>query len=875
MADAAAMEDKTMMDASQPLFEGTAFTIIPTTLTQDRVIEVRLDVFSPQACMLTVSQVTESIKSLGGNLKPFDIDVGRIQGLEEIDYVVAATNDFPDYYRALDLMIHVVKPGWVDDCMKAHKVKNPRTYSPDPALFMHDVVVCCADGIPEGDKEAICGGVLAMGGQYGTQLSKLTTHLIALTMDDERCDVAVKKRLKVKIVLPHWFNDCLKVGSRVSEQPYMFPNPGIMNVEAGPIPSTVTSAIRDATNPEPTGPPTSPPPPHLAGPRAIKAFEGRRVMLGDDLKLNQPLKDVITSKIEAGGGSIATTVNDTDIYVCNYREGDSYVKASQAGKDVGNLGWLYFIMAHDTWTNPMRRMMHYPRPPPPGIGDFKNYRISISSYTGEARVYLENLIKALGAQFTRTFKQDNTHLITAHRNSEKCEAAEEWGIEIVNHLWLEDSYAECKEMPRTSERYTYFPPRMNMGDILGAMEINREAVKKAYFSAKQKQKEVDTTSSTNTAMNRSRTGGEAQTPLVEKSMRRTKSDVVTPAKDRLCGKENETPGTTGSRGAKDRALSNLHDVMEDVNKYEKETKRKGGVIHGGRRRKEDEIADKEKRKNRDSVASKRSIDEVDADDDTVDEEAEAAQKGKKARKTQMAPIKYRMLVSGDKRWHEDANQESKDKARLREIGLYLVNDAKKVDILCAPKVVRTLKFVAALAEGPQLVSSKYLDYAIKHNKLPDAKKFPLDDKDFKQQSGSDLNDAVTRAKQNKHRLLKDFTIFCTEKAKFDTYKDIVAANGGKCLKWDNRDTAVTASKRKIESQPKEVSQNLEEDEGDVLYLISELVKSEVKLWVKFRELAKKHDMVPRIVSTEWLLNVAMTQRIHWKPEWELHERDIK
>lgn len=811
-------------------------------------------------------------------MEPFDIGVGRISQLEEVEYIVSATTDFPDYYRALDLMIHVVKPSWIDDCLSALKTKNPRTYSPDPALFMNDIVVCCAESIPEGDKEAICGGVLAMGGQYGLVLSKLTTHLIALNMEDVRCEMAVKKRLNLKIVLPHWFNDCLKVGWRVNERPYLLPDPEIMKLEPVAIPPTVSAGIRDATDPEPMGLPRSPPPPHLAEPRAIKALSGKKIMLGEDLKLNKALKDVIIGKIRAGGGAVVTAVNKADTYVCNYRQGKDYIKASQDNKDVGNLSWLYFMMAHDTWTNPMRRMMHYPRPPSPGIGNFKNYKISISSYTGEARVYLENLIKALGAEFTRTFKQDNTHLITAHKNSEKCEAAEEWAVNIVNHLWLEDSYAQCKEQATTNERYTYFPPRTNMGEILGTTEINREAVKKTYFP-EPKQKHQDTISNTSAGASRANTDGEAQTPSVKKPGRRTKTtgDVATPARSSLAGKENETPGTSSSRGAKDRALSNIHDVMEDVNKYEKETKRKGGVIHGGRRRKEDEVAEKETRKGgRESIASKRSIDEVEADDATTEDEAEeVVQKSKKARKGP-TPLKYRMLVSGDKRWQGDANQESKDKARLREIGLYIIEEPKKgnIDLLCAPKVVRTLKFVTALADAPQLVNSEYLDYAIKHGKLPDAKKYPLDGSEFKKQHGIDLSDAVVRAKQNKHRLLKAFTIFCTEKANFNVYKEIVAANGGTCLKWDNRTTAVTASKRKIDAQPKEVSQNLEEDEGDVLYLISEAQKSEVKLWSKFRDLAKKHDMVPRIVSTEWLLNVVMAQKVHWKSEWELHEEDV-
>ena len=87
--------------------------------------------------------------------------------------------------------------------MQTGKVKNPRSFNPDPALFMNEVVVCCGD-IPEGDQEAIAGGVLAMGGQYSAVLSRVVTHLIALDMDDERCKRVVEKRIPAKIVLPHW-----------------------------------------------------------------------------------------------------------------------------------------------------------------------------------------------------------------------------------------------------------------------------------------------------------------------------------------------------------------------------------------------------------------------------------------------------------------------------------------------------------------------------------------------------------------------------------------------------------------------------------------------------------------------------------------------
>lgn len=804
-----------------------------------------------------------------------------------MNYIISTTSDFPDYYRALDLMIHVIKPTWVDQSLKANKAKNPRTYSPDPALFMSDVIICCGN-LPSGDKEAIQGGVLAMGGQFSEQLSKAVTHLISLDLDDNRCQVAISKRLNLAIVLPHWFDDCLKVGRRLSERPYTLPDPEILNVELSSIPTARTSQqIRDATTPDPINEPIpQTPSARFEAPRAIQAFSGKKVKLGEDLGLNSRLKGIISGMIKNGGGDMTTRVQQADIYVCSYRDGDDYVKASQEGKDVGNLSWLYYLITHNIWTNPMRRLMHYPRPRD-GIPGFESFKISISSYTGEARVYLENLVRATGAEFTKTFKQDNTHLIAAHKNSEKCDAAQEWAVNIVNHLWLEDSYAKCKLMPISDNRYTYFPSRTNLGEVLGQTEVDREATERMFFTAARKSAKPAKVPAAPPAdsvvqslpLNRAASDEVARSSPVPEKVKRTRTVDAdrTPLPSRqVGGKENDTPG---SRGAKDRALSKLHSAADDIAAFEKEMKRKGGVIHGGKRRAEDEVEERSKKTkgSRDSVASKRSADEVDQDDESEDEETEVPTKNKKVKKDKLDPIKYRMLISKDERWAGNMDKESKDKARLRELGLFITEDFKKVDILCAPHAVRTKKFVAAMACGPALVGSSYLDFALKNNRLPPPGKHEMDVRDFEKEHGFRMAEATERAIQNKHRLLRDWTIFCTEKVPggFETYKDIIEANGGKCSLWKGRTTNITATKRVLNASAGEESQNQKEDEGDVLYLISDANSKEFNNWAKFRELATKHDMVPRIVKTEWLLINAMAQYVHWKPEWELTEEVVK
>src|SRR5579862_6666095 len=108
--------------------------------------------------------------------------------------------------------------------------------------------------------------------------------------------------------------------------------------------------------------------------------------------------------------------------------------------------------------------------------------MTVTNYQGEARAYLEKLIEACGAKFTRNMTTANTHLIAASKNGEKCKHAHDWGIDIVNHLWLEETYAKWQVQSVTVPRYTHFPPVTNLTEIVDKTEIQDEGIVDFYMS---------------------------------------------------------------------------------------------------------------------------------------------------------------------------------------------------------------------------------------------------------------------------------------------------------------------------------------------------------------------------------------------------------
>ena len=95
--------------------------------------------------------------------------------------------------------------------------------------------------------------------------------------------------------------------------------------------------------------------------------------------------------------------------------------------------------------------------------------MTVTNYQGEARAYLEKLVEACGAKFTRNMTTSNTHLIaarslfpselklTSSKSGDKCKHAHDWGIDVVNHLWLEETYAKWQVQSVTDLTLYTFP----------------------------------------------------------------------------------------------------------------------------------------------------------------------------------------------------------------------------------------------------------------------------------------------------------------------------------------------------------------------------------------------------------------------------------
>ena len=206
------------------------------------------------------------------------------------------------------------------------------------------------------------------------------------------------------------------------------------------------------------------------------------------------------------------------------------------------------------------------------------------------------------------------------------------------------------------------------------------------------------------------------------------------------------------------------------------------------------------------------------------------------------------------------------------MGILIVHEPASCTHLASPRLLRTQKFICALARAPVIISTDFVDDCLSENKLLDPDNYLLDDKDGEQRLGYKLSESIDRAKENKGRMLRGYSIYCTEAVHggFDTFKSIIEANGGKCLLYRARAGPNTALRAGLEGD----TDGSDSGTPAYLYLISGTTPEEAKLWPKFQQMAEGMGKTPVLARTDWMLNSALSQRVHWTDGYALTEQDI-
>jgi len=188
----------------------------------------------------------------------------------------------------------------------------------------------------------------------------------------------------------------------------------------------------------------------------------------------------------------------------------------------------------------------------------------------------------------------------------------------------------------------------------------------------------------------------------------------------------------------------------------------------------------------------------------------------------------------------------------------VTQDPSRATHLAAPSILRTHKFILAMAYAPTIISTEYIDKCLEKDEPVNPEDFLLQDKANEKRFHISLAQSQKRAEENRNQLFRGQTMYCVENIQggFDTYRSIIEANGGHCNSYRGRPGTMVPSRR----GSSDASTTDEAAQAEV-FLISGKAKEQARLWSRFRQMAEGSRKVPRIVRSEWLLESAMAQQI--------------
>ena len=374
------------------------------------------------------------------------------------------------------MSLPLTQPRWATRSVALGHPQPPHLFSPDPAMIFSGIIITCARLSPH-DVEMLGSAITSLGGGVRQTLCEDVTHLVASSHEGSKMQaLANHPDIKIRAVAPHWINDSFSLNRLLPEDDYLFDL-----ADATSLPVCMRAAWQRPTESAPSEPCATP-----ANSDHV-VLEGKAVLLSRDIHggslESHPQLHSLRDRIERAGGrcldvvaanaplkEVQAAVRRADLVVARYRESDEFACALQHDKTIGTLAWLVKVLSTGHMTSPRDRLLHFPFPHAPVPG-FESLTITLTNYTGQARVYLKELIAKMGATFTPEMTPANSVCVALELRGEKVAKAREWNIPLVNHTWLESCFATWTNQNLAQRQFITFPGAAQLRAVVGHVGV--------------------------------------------------------------------------------------------------------------------------------------------------------------------------------------------------------------------------------------------------------------------------------------------------------------------------------------------------------------------------------------------------------------------
>lgn len=614
------------------------------------------------------------------------------QKLSQFTHVISDRIEFPQYeVITRKLMIPVVSKLWLRTVIKNKHVVPIRPFSPDPRHIFKDFTISSQDLGNEDDFEIVKVAVTVFGGSYIADLKKSLTHLVTnkLDTDSVRLVNAFNKvnvnGTHIHIVRPDWVFDCLRAGKLLPEKVY-----------------EVTDDIKRN---------------NILSDPADQYLPKFNFEFSKNLHISSSMVECL-SWIKTGDNS-----SEFETIVLS-RFLEKHTKIKQRTFDF--LFNLFFYKSDDLPNS----LLFYPVPKLKNK-EMEEAIVAISNYTGDARLYIEELLLRMGSKFTKTLKSTNTHLIASKKVGKKYDFSKKWNVSIVNHLWVEDCFVNWKKMdvsfysnlPRTEENIRI------IGDVEFLGTFGENSNNDENLAVKEKVDETKTTDSkakkenVTTQISKdvdSKANPEKVKPVNSETNKTTKK-AITPIVNPI---ETITPVEIGTEkketspevekialtDTEKQTADEVWEIPDDKISTEEKTEEIGEEAEPKKKLKSTPKANPKKRqveedtilvtkKPKSSFKTKSKTDTIEVieanEDATKSNSKKAADPAPK--KSNGKPYNITAIVTGF-----DGSLSAGDKRELKKVGITIIENANKnLNCIIAPSLLRTQKFLTSLSFDPE------------------------------------------------------------------------------------------------------------------------------------------------------------------------------